>query len=66
MRRKLASILQFLPKASQQDKRPANALIAKAVEICETKGISHLDLWQVPIRKQNARVLWLNLRSKWI
>jgi hypothetical protein len=24
------------------DKRPANALIAKAVEICEQKGISHL------------------------
>ena len=39
---KLASILQFLPKASQQDKRPANALLAKAVEICEARGISHL------------------------
>ena len=24
------------------DKRPANALIAKAVEICEQKGVSHL------------------------
>ena len=24
------------------DKRPANALIAKAVEICEQEGISHL------------------------
>jgi hypothetical protein len=38
----LASILQFLPKASEQDKRPANALIAKAVEICEAKGVSYL------------------------
>ena len=37
-----ASILTFLPKASQYDKRPANALIAKAVEICETKGVSYL------------------------
>ncbi len=38
----IASILQFLPKASQQDKRPANALIAKMVEVCEAKGISHI------------------------
>jgi hypothetical protein len=37
-----ASILHLLPKASHQDKRPANALIAKAVEVCEAKGISHL------------------------
>lgn len=38
----IASILQFLPKASQQDKRPANALMAKAVEICETRKIPYL------------------------
>ncbi len=38
----LASILLFLPKASQQDKRPANALISKAVQICEAKKVSHL------------------------
>jgi hypothetical protein len=37
----IASILTFLPKASQQDKRPANALIAKGVEICESKGVSY-------------------------
>lgn len=38
----VASILQFVPKISQQDKRPANALIAKAVELCEARGISYL------------------------
>jgi len=38
----VAAILQCLPKASHNDKRPANALIAKAVELCETKGISYL------------------------
>ncbi len=38
----IASILQFLPKASEQDKRPANALIAKAVEVCAAKGIGYL------------------------
>lgn len=38
----VASILTFLPKASHHDKRPANALMAKAVEICEKKQISYL------------------------
>jgi hypothetical protein len=41
-RGEVASILNFLPKASHQDKRPANALIAKAVELCEAKGVSYL------------------------
>lgn len=39
---KIASIMQILSKASHQDKRPTNALIAKAVEICAEKAISHL------------------------
>ncbi len=38
----IASILQLTPKASHSDKRPANALVAKAVELCEQKKISHL------------------------
>jgi hypothetical protein len=38
----VASILTFLPKASHHDKRPANAIMAKAVELCEQKGIHHL------------------------
>ena len=38
----VASILQLLPKASYADKRPANALLAKAVEVCEAKGVSCL------------------------
>lgn len=37
-----ASIIQLLPKASHAEKRPANALVAKAVELCNTKGISYL------------------------
>ena len=32
-----ASILHLTTKASHLDKRPANALIAKAVEVCEEK-----------------------------
>lgn len=38
----IASILTFLPKASHNDKRPANAMIAKVVELCEQKGIALL------------------------
>ena len=38
----VASILTFLPKSSHHDKRPANAIMAKAVEVCEEKGIQHL------------------------
>jgi len=38
----VASILTFLPKTSHHDKRPANAIMAKTVELCEQKGIHHL------------------------
>ena len=38
----IASILNITPKSSHYDKRPANALIAKAVELCAAKGISYL------------------------
>lgn len=38
----IASLVQILPKASHHDKRPANALLAKAVELCEAKRMSYL------------------------
>jgi hypothetical protein len=38
----VAAILNLSAKPSHFDKRPANALMAKAVEICEAHGISHL------------------------
>ena len=41
-RGKIASILQCLPNPRHSDKRPANALIARTMELCEAKGISHL------------------------
>jgi hypothetical protein len=40
---KTANILQLLTKMKYFDKRPANALIAKAVEVCEQLQISHLQ-----------------------
>lgn len=41
-RGEVASILNLTTKASHFDKRPANALMARAVEICESRGISYI------------------------
>ena len=41
-RGEIASVLQLLVKLTHQDKRPANALMAKAVELCAARGITHL------------------------
>jgi hypothetical protein len=41
-RGEIASILQILAKPSRSDLRPVNALIAKAVELCEENGLSYL------------------------
>ena len=38
----VASILNIVSKTCHQDKRPSNALLAKAIELCEGKGISLL------------------------
>jgi hypothetical protein len=42
-REDVAAILNLTVKPSHSDKRPANALIARAVEICEARGISHIS-----------------------
>jgi hypothetical protein len=39
---KIGSILHIVSKNEHYDKRPSNALIAKAVEICAARGITHL------------------------
>jgi hypothetical protein len=38
----VANIVQFLTMMKHYDKRPANALIAKAVEVCEQRGFQYL------------------------
>ena len=38
----VASILQLNSKMSHYDKRPSNALLAKAVDLCASKGVSYL------------------------
>lgn len=37
-----ASVIQILSKMKHFDKRPSNALIAKAVELCEERRLTHL------------------------
>lgn len=39
---RIAHIIQLLVNTEHYSKRPANAMIAKAVEVCESAGISHL------------------------
>ena len=41
-RGEVASILQCYSKPTHYDKRPANALLAKAMELCESKGITYV------------------------
>lgn len=38
----VASVLNIVSKTCHHDKRPSNAMIAKAMELCKAKGISHL------------------------
>jgi hypothetical protein len=39
---RVAKIMQILAKNAHYDKRPMNALISKAVEVCNQKGVSYL------------------------
>jgi hypothetical protein len=39
---RIATLIQILAKNEHQDKRPINAILAKAVEVCAKKGISFL------------------------
>jgi hypothetical protein len=41
-RGKIAALLQLNSKVAHHDKRPSNALLAKAVELCEARGITHM------------------------
>jgi hypothetical protein len=42
----IAGVLQLLCKKSHHDKRPANALLARAVEMCSAKGFKYLTYGQ--------------------
>ncbi len=54
---KVAAMMQFLSKISHYDKRPANALIAKAVEHCAREGMSYLTYGKYRGRKKGTSSL---------
>jgi hypothetical protein len=39
---RIATLIQIISRNEHQDKSPVNAMLAKAVEVCEKKGISFL------------------------
>jgi hypothetical protein len=50
---KVATIMQIISKVDHFEKRPMNALIAKAVEVCSERGITHL-IYRKYIYHRNA------------
>lgn len=63
-RRETASILNLVVKPSHSDKRPANALIAKAVEICHEKGISFITYGMLHYgNKRSGTLLEFKIRN---
>jgi hypothetical protein len=60
----LACFMQILSKRTHYDKRPTNALIAKAVEICNEKGKSYLTYGKYNYgNKQNSSLLDFKRRN---
>ena len=54
---KAANIMQILSKMAHHDKKPMNALVAKAVEICAEKGMSSLIYRKYCYHKNRADAL---------
>ncbi|MBZ5581661.1 MAG: GNAT family N-acetyltransferase [Acidobacteriia bacterium] len=60
----VASILQLLAKVRHSDKRPANALLAKAVECCAGRGIAQMTYGMFNYgRKRNASLTEFKVRN---
>jgi hypothetical protein len=63
-RKETASILNLATKPSHSDGRPANALIAKAVELCQEKGISFITYGMLNYgNKRSGTLLEFKLRN---
>lgn len=60
---KVANILQLLTMVKHFDKRLANALIAKAVEVCEQKGITHLTYCNYTYNDPNSSLTEFKRRN---
>jgi GNAT acetyltransferase-like protein len=63
-RRETASILNLVVKPSHSDKRPANALIARAVELCQEKGASFITYGMLHYgNKRSGTLLEFKMRN---
>lgn len=60
---KVAQYLQILSKEAHQDKRPTNALIAKSVEVCEQRGLSHLVYGNYVYQDRNSSLTEFKRRN---
>ena len=49
-----ANTMQIVAKSAHSDKRPMNALVAKAVEVCEQKGMSYFIYGQYVYGRKTA------------
>lgn len=59
----IASILNIASKTCHQDKRPSNALMAKAMELCKAKGVTHLIYGKYHYgKKRNSSLLEFKIR----
>src|SRR5947207_1056644 len=60
----VARMMFIISKVAHQDKRPTNALIAKAVEVCEKRGSSYLTYGQYTYRnKANSSLVAFKHRN---
>jgi hypothetical protein len=59
----IANIVQILSMMKHYDKRPANALISKAVEICSQKGISHVVYYSYIYNDPNSSLTEFKRRN---
>jgi Acetyltransferase (GNAT) family len=61
---KKAEIINILSQMRHYDKRPANALMAKAVEVCEEEGLSQLVYCNYVYRDPNSSLTEFKRRNR--
>jgi hypothetical protein len=61
---KVAEIINILSQMRHYDKRPANALMAKAVEVCEEEGLAQLVYCNYVYRDPNSSLTEFKRRNR--
>jgi len=61
---KVAEIINILSQMKHYDKRPANALMAKAVEVCEQEGLAQLVYCNYVYRDPNSSLTEFKRRNR--